>query len=398
MKTPPFLLGAALLFWGWQTGFFAISAAMAVALESARWVKANWEFSDEDFSRIWTFCSVLFLGMVVYTLTASDVAGELSGLARNPYFLYQRNAGAASARAAATLVRWIPMVFFPFAAAQLFSSREEIPLTTMSLILRRRRQQDRKLGRPLPPVRSLNLSYPYFAACLSAASIHTGADIAFFGGLSVLMAWALWPQRSRRFGVFVWAGALLTAIALGYFSQRGVGQLQGYLDRLNPVWLLRFSRRGFDPMQNRTMLGQIGRVKLSGKIGIRLEPKAGSRAPMLLRENSYRFYGTQVSPVWYTGGSEEDFVPVQSETNETTWMLLPEKTNTATVNIACYLAGGRALLPLPTGSGRLDLNLPAFALQKNRTGAVFAQGLRFITFDAHYGPGASIDAAASTDR
>jgi hypothetical protein len=51
--------------------------------------------------------------------------------------------------------------------------------------------------------------------------------------------------------------------------------------------------------------------------------------------------------------------------------LLPQKTNTASVNIACYLDGWsqelsapEGLLPLPTGSGRLE-NLTAWSLQIN---------------------------------
>jgi hypothetical protein len=54
-------------------------------------------------------------------------------------------------------------------------------------------------------------------------------------------------------------------------------------------------------------------------------------------------------------------------------VLLPRKTNTASVNIACYLDGGKALLPLPSGSGRLE-NLNAYVLHRNSEGAVLAEG------------------------
>ena len=47
------------------------------------------------------------------------------------------------------------------------------------------------------------------------------------------------------------------------------------------------------PMQSKTTLGQIGRLKGSSKIVIRLEPKDGSRAPSLLREASYRTWKGQ---------------------------------------------------------------------------------------------------------
>jgi aryl-alcohol dehydrogenase-like predicted oxidoreductase len=49
MKTPPLLLGAALVFWGWQTGFLPAGLVMAAALEGARGVRARREFSDDDF-------------------------------------------------------------------------------------------------------------------------------------------------------------------------------------------------------------------------------------------------------------------------------------------------------------------------------------------------------------
>src|SRR5206468_426639 len=86
-------------------------------------------------------------------------------------FFTQRGAGAASARTAIAVLRWLPMILFLFVVAQVFSSREEIPLTTISLILRRRWKKAKKIGQPLPPAPSLNIAYPYFAVCLISASM-----------------------------------------------------------------------------------------------------------------------------------------------------------------------------------------------------------------------------------
>ncbi len=72
MKTPPLLLGATLLFWGWQAGFPIVGAAMAIIVEGARCFKARWEFSDEDFTRIWTFCTLLALATAVLAFTANE--------------------------------------------------------------------------------------------------------------------------------------------------------------------------------------------------------------------------------------------------------------------------------------------------------------------------------------
>ena len=55
MRTPPLLLGATLLFWGWQSDYIVAGEVMGAILESARLVKVRWELADEDLSRIWIF-------------------------------------------------------------------------------------------------------------------------------------------------------------------------------------------------------------------------------------------------------------------------------------------------------------------------------------------------------
>ncbi|MBI3852123.1 MAG: transglutaminase domain-containing protein [Verrucomicrobia bacterium] len=402
MKPPPLLLGAALLFWGWQSDLLLVGALLAVVLESARLTKARWEFSDEDFSRIWTFCCVVFLGAAVYAFTSNEGPATFGSLFQNPNFYTQRNAGASTAKTAASLFRWLPMIFFPFLAMQMFSTREMIPLATISLILRRRWKKAKKAGKPTPASRDVNIAYPYFGGTLLAASVHPAEGATYFWGLCALLAWALWAQRSRRFAVVVWVIALAVAVTLGFFGQRSIGQFQRYLENFNAQWVSRFMRRGFgfDPTQSRTALGNIGEIKTSGRIGIWLETKNGSPPPTYLRAASYRGYK---SPIWFAGSSKDDFTSVQEDVlNSGEWTLLRSKSNNASVNITCYLAGRKDnypadLLPLPTGSARLE-NFFAYLLQKNSAGAVLAEGPRLVMFDALYGPGATIDSFADTNE
>jgi hypothetical protein len=304
MKTPPLLLGAALLFWGWQTGHVPAGTAMAAVLEGSRLIKTRWEFTDDDFRRIWIFCALLVLAAALYAFTASGAPSNLRGFFQDPSLASERNAGNASARTVAALIRWLPMIFFLFVTAAAFSSREGVPPETISVILRLRWQRARRLVRPLPAARSVDVSYPYFMLCLLAASFHPSEDETFFWGWCALLAWALWPQRSRRYGVVVWAGAMAAALALGYGGQRGVGRLYRLFDNYNAPWFSRVVGGGADPMQSRTALGQIGRLKASHKIVIRLEPKAGSRAPTLLREASYRTWKGQM---WFSEVSRDKF-------------------------------------------------------------------------------------------
>ena len=393
MKPPPFLLGATLLFWGWQTGFFVVGAVMGLVLEAARFFKGRWDFSDDDFARLWTFCTLLFLAAAVYSFTANDGPKSFGNLFQDINLRTERTAGNSSAKTAASVVRWLPMLFFIFVAAQEYSSRDGIPLATLSLILRRRLKKAQQLGQPLPLLPNVNVGYPYFAVCLFAASIRTGEDITFFWCVCGLLTWALWKYRSRRFGLVLWMSALVVAITAGYYGQGELGRLRNYVENLNPQWLLKFSRRRFDPTQSKTALGQIGKIKTSNRIVIRLEPKENSPVPNLLREASYRSYRAQA---WFAGSSKNDFEYLSDNEIRNTYVLVPGKTNQSIANIACYLDGRRALLPLPEGSGRLE-NLSVIELHKNSLGAVLAVGPGLVMFDARFGSGTTMDSQPVQD-
>jgi protein-glutamine gamma-glutamyltransferase len=239
MKPPPLLLGATLLFWGWQAEFLAVAAVLAVILESAIFLKVRWEFSDEDFRRLWTFCSVLLLAALVFAFTENEGPMAFGDFFNQPSPRTQGAAGMSSARTAAAMFRWLPMILFPFIAAHNFSTREAIPLTAISWILRRRQLKAKQAGRVPPPDRFFHPGFPYFAACVVGASVHPAENARFYWGLGALLAWALWSQRSRRFSLVVWAMTLMIAGLLGYFGQQGMWQVQRQLQNLNIQLLLR---------------------------------------------------------------------------------------------------------------------------------------------------------------
>jgi len=274
----------------------------------------------------------------------------------------------------------------------MFSEREAIPLSAISLIIRLRRKGSATAER------HVNISYPYFIVCLFSAGIHTNeGEHSYFWGQVVLIAWALWPMRSRRFGIVAWLAALAAVIGLGFTSQHGIGELQRVLEGYNAQWMSSLIRQRTDASQSMTAIGRIGKLKLSSRIVIRLEPKNGSRPPDYLREASYRSYHPQ-GQVWYSGNARNDYTDIGHEPgNDFFWTLLAGKTNMSVVNIASYLDGRsqdtgdpEGLLPLPTGCSRLE-KLPVFSLKINKTGAVIASGLGLVIFDAHYGPGATFD-------
>ena len=65
MKTPVLLLGASLMFWGWQSDHWIWAALMAIILESARLIRLRWDLSNADFRRISDLCVILFLILLI---------------------------------------------------------------------------------------------------------------------------------------------------------------------------------------------------------------------------------------------------------------------------------------------------------------------------------------------
>ncbi len=390
MKPPPLLLGLGLLFWGWQSGLIVVGAVLGAILESSRFIKARWDFSDEDFSRIWTLCSLLMLGAILFAFVDNQGPASFSGFFQDPNPNTQRGAGAASSRTAFAMFRWLPMIYFPFVAAQIFSTREAIPWKTISFLIRRKIRKAQKAGKPAPASGELNVAMPYFAVTMLGAAAHPPEGRMYFWGLSALMAWALWSQRQRRFATPVWIAAFVAAIVLGYAGQRGIGQAVRLMENFNPSWLSFLMKRRFDAEQSKTALGQVGELKLSGRIVVRLKPLNGSRAPNYLREASFRTYKGQT---WYAEITEQNFEYVgESGQNTLVWPLPPLQsvTNTQSANIACYLDGGKALLPLPTGVSRLE-KLNVIEVKKNALGAVLAVGPGLAMFDAQFTRDMTID-------
>lgn len=395
MKPPPLLLGVTLLFWGWQSDLLLPGALLAVLVESPRVFTVRWDFSDEDFGRVWTFCCLLLFAAALYAFTSNEGPASVGYLFGQELHGNPQAATTASAKTAAAVLRWLPMIFFPFLLAQAYSPRDMIPLLTISLIMQRRWKKAKLLGKAHLAGRGFNIGYPYFCTTLLAASFHPAENTTYFWGFWGLLGWVLWLHRSRRFGLAVWAGIFLVVAAGGYFGQYGLGQLQQYVSNLNPQWFTRFLRRQDNPLLSRTALGAVGELKNSGRIVVRLQPAKPRQVPTYLREASYRIYHRQT---WMAGSSREDFKQVTEDSPQHLpgqWSLLPDKRTNATVQIACYLEGydnnsPAGLLPLPSGTTRLE-NLFAFQVEHNSAGAVMVHGPGLVLFEARYGPGETLD-------
>ena len=67
-------MGAALLFWGWQTGFLVAAVAMAAVIEARSLIDVRWDLSRSDFNRISDVSAVLLALIAVYHVLGNDSA------------------------------------------------------------------------------------------------------------------------------------------------------------------------------------------------------------------------------------------------------------------------------------------------------------------------------------
>jgi len=389
MKLPPLLLGATLVFWGWQTGLFHVGALLAIVFEATQLSKFRWDSTEDELNRLWNLVSVIFLAAAVFAFTSNEGPVAFGEMFDNPGLNTSRIAGESSQKTAASLIQWMPMIFFLFLMAVTLSRQSTVKLKVLSLIARRHAP-----GQPLPPManREIHIGWVYFAVCLVSSSINSRSDRSFFAGLATLTIWALWTRRGRRFSIPVWAVAAVAASLMAYWGQSRLGELRVLMDSFTPQWGWRVGGRRTNPDQDRTAIGQIGRLKGSGRIVVRITPEQDSVVPTLLRTATYRYYR---SPNWIAGRYRDEidianrFDTVVAEGHVGDWQLR-EAIGDQQIQIATYLEGGNDLLPLPMQVTRLE-NLSVFTLRTNGLGVVMAEGPGVVVFDALYGPGGSID-------
>jgi transglutaminase-like putative cysteine protease len=356
MKTPRWLIGLALLFWGWETGFLLWAALMAAALEASHFTRARWELADTDLNRICDLCCVLFLGAGTLLFSTED----------RLLFIFK-------------FAQWLPFCFFPVALAQSYGDRPSIPLSAFNWLLRRIPHS------PLSRT-SFNISYGYFALCLMAASASTRPNGFFYAGVSALILLALGQVRPNRVSWPVWMTLAAIVLLCGKFSHQGLRSIQNSMETALGGWIADFFRSSTDPRECRTRIGHGGEIPLSGKIVLRLRVPPGDVPPSLLRVGAYDSYhrGT------WTAGTNE-FRQAAGNLHGTNWLLAPKKFFSK-VEIAGYFPDREGfLLPLPHGTFEIE-GFPGL-LNTNRLGAVSVQVAQtLLDFQAEYWTGPSMDA------
>ena len=355
MKTPPFLMSAALLFWGWQTGVLFLAIGIAIALEGSRLFKLRWEFSHEDFNRIADLCTVIFLGIVIH-------------------FIFKKT----DKQVILIVFQWLPLVFLPIVFLQIYSTSDKVDIGALFLTMRKKKGKRTSV--------LIDLLYPYFAICIFSASIANSRSAVFYAGVFLLCAWALWFVRSKRFSPVIWIFLLVLAGSAGYIGHIGLHNLQQVIEKKSMELFLGLMENNADPDKINTAMGDIGKLKLSNRILFRVKPEYEYKHPILLRETSYNLYG---SSTWFA--TRPDFNAVVPDENGRTWNLGQELDLYKKITVNLYLTNGKGILKLPNGSFKI-LNLPVLQVEKNRLGSIRVDGgPGLINYRAFFNQNRSVD-------
>ncbi|MBI5186742.1 MAG: transglutaminase domain-containing protein [Nitrospinae bacterium] len=360
MNTPPFLISAALLFWGWHAGLLFLASVCAILLEASRLVHRRWEFSTSVLCRVWDLCAVLFLAAFIFHYAAETPIGVLMGT-----------------------VQWLPPVFLPIMAAQAYGEKDKMEYSVFFLLLRRMKGR-----RKMPQEKTLNISWCFFAVCVVSASVTEYRTPWFFIGLCCLAAWALWSARPGRYSAWTWLALLIIAMASGYGGGTGLPMLQRTLEQKFVDMYAQYLMGRMDPFKTRTAIGEVGALKLSNSILFRVEDLSGSGGPLLLMESAYNVY---LRASWFAIRSP--FASESTGPDGATWSLQEISLSTATLSISAWLRRGQGILSLPKGTMLLE-GLPVGRLCKNRMGAVKVEkGPDLVTYRVSTAANSSLQGA-----
>lgn len=339
MRFPPFLLGVALLFWGWQAQLLALAIPMAVAFEAARFLPWRLNLSDTDFNRIADLSAVGLAVLVVYQFESSPFHGVYG------------------------VLRWLPPVLFALPLAQAYSGRQSTRLTALILSIRHAEAKQQ-----ITEHRSIDIAWPYYVVCLLAASTAPAHGQWFLPGLWLLAGWGLWAARARRYRPVLWFGTMLVALGIAFAGQNAVITLRASVEPMFVEW---FHDRFWslqNPFRSYTAIGSVGKLKLSDRILLRVRPGRGNAVPRLLHEASYQILSDDT---WLAGRTK--FGEVIGARGGTRWSLRRPHNRALSVNVSAYLRRGQGLLSVPLGTTHID-SLGVENVLLNPLGALKVQG------------------------
>lgn len=344
MRAPPFLAACALALWGISFGHWVIAGLLALLIETSNWTRAKIPIEPAGFRKIGLLARVAF----VITLGWHVIALPLP-------------------QAMLATLSWMPTIFALIVVPQLFSRAGTAPLT----VLRTFRAHDAESAR-------VDLSYPYVGMTLLAAAGTPARFPGFYFALVLLVAWALvgaGRTATRRRHVLP---LLAVAVGLGFGLHVGLRTLHTHVES-GAVALLGSWLPQHNPSdRSRTRIGDLGRVKLSDRILMRISPESALDVPLLLSDAAFSRFDRGT---WTNRGLEERRIVAGAIPGQFPLLpSLPNNTSPPTIAaakgiiVSTHTRDRGTPLVLPLDATRID-GLAAVAVIVNSRGAARAEGV-----------------------
>ncbi len=346
--------GAAALFWGIAAGYPVAGVLLALTVEGVRAIRARWVFERREFERVADLASIALVLLLGWQWFGSRHAGE--GIL-------------------ATLV-WLPVVLAPLLVMQRLGGAGTVPLTAFFWSLRGAG------ATPAAQVR-LDLAPTFVWVCLLSAACGNPRHPAMAFAAAALAGLLLRQQRVSTVRSWRFPLVFVAALGLAWVLQAGMVQLQAYMEATVMEALRDRLANRRDGSRTSTAIGELGRLKLSGRVVARL--RGTGPPPARLRDGVYESFAHDT---WFARQNIFRAVPPEGES---AWRIAASEVSGAW-GLSMWLEGGRGVLPLPPGTVRLD-GLNVDRVEASTTGTVRAvKGPPLLAFTAQVSRDAPDDA------
>ena len=339
----------ALLFWGWQIEQFWLGLLLSGVLLITLLFQGKFNFRLDAFFLMADFCALI--GFAIFSFLWID--------------------DRASTAVYPTLAL-LPVASLPLLLIQLLDQRGKTPVSSLMFLKRKLKTS------------WFDFIPAYTVMTLFAAATAKPKGYLFFAGI-VLFALALTLNRIARLpfksklsavGLFVVGGMLAVML------QQGMQGWQQQLEASFHRWLM----LQHDTSQTATAIGEVGHLKLSDEIVLRVEPKSGRHFPMLLRKSSYVRYhkGTWFGSSWQDKKAKLDLEGWHLDHDAPQKIAFGDEIFESEMTFYQSFPKSRGVLSLPAKSRTLS-NLAADSVLIKQGGSVWAEGLpAFAGFTVGY--------------
>ena len=355
-RFPSGLIGVFILVWGTLGDNLAISVALLLLIEGIKLQRFRWNLSAQHFQNIADFTTVLFAVVVVYQFIQHAFHGIYG------------------------ILGLLPLCLFPLIFAQRLSSKEMFPMSALFLSMRR------KISRGVAHERWISTELIYALSCLLAASTNAPEGNVYFYSVIVCCALILFFLRSSKAKLWHWLLTIVAVAGITIMLKFSMEALYRQAEVSLGYWFQQFNWSTSDASRTRTSIGQLGRLKLSDRIVVRIKAPLSMPIPLYLQEANYTKFNlgswlatdhrpTPVDPVpskteWYLGLQES--ADVQQVAQESIQGNVREITRK--IEITAKHKKDVSPQVFPIGSVKVSSN-EIIELQKTPTGTILLEAI-----------------------